>query len=225
MKCVKQGLLVVLLGFLLVSPAFCGWDAFKRSSYDSLTQPSDISVEEMREDAHKEALPEISPAEEEIESKPIEENSVNYEENSENYEGLLEETKEALEEAKVEVADEKPKKQKPVEEAIAKVDELIASKEALDENYNILADLALRQEKEIKHLKRQDVFKMGIGPAVGYKYMETIPVGFDLGFLFNEDWAIDVIGTYDVHATGGLHQFKEFTPDKIGVLVTVKKYF
>ena len=230
MRCSRRICLVVLLACLLPSLAFCGWDGFKSASPELSAGSSNSTGMETAPEETPTGQPPMSSSEDKSGKTPTDETLKSYAESSAIYEQKLAETKDILDEAKAEVEAEKSdrkaeKKMEAIEEAKAVVEDLVASKEALDENYNILADITMSMAKDIKRLERQDAFKAGIGLVMGYKYLDTIPLGLNIGFLFNETWNVQVIATYDIHATGGVAQFANPSPENISFLLAVTKYF
>ena len=183
--------LACLLIFAVNSLAFCGWDAFKKSSVDAL--PGGQTQETVI------VQPQMSSNEDKTTEEKIESASKNCSESSDTYDEVLQETKEAIE--KVEAVC--PDKAKEIEEVKVIVEELVISKAKMDEDYDILDEVIAEQAKALRKAERKlDGINFGLGLSLGYKPMSIISPGITMqmrsgSWTFRTDlnYDMDIMGT------------------------------
>ena len=158
----SRRLLILSLALCLALPAFCGWDAFRGSS-DGSSSGTAISA-----GTPDTAQPGTSSTGDSSATRETEGLLRSYEGSSEDYDAALDGVSASLEEMR---------QTKAVKEALAKVDELYASKAALEENYATLKGIMEEQERIIAD---EVGVHFGVGLSFGYRPDYELMPGIDL---------------------------------------------
>ena len=201
--------LTLFLALLLALPAFCGWDAFKSSS-------TGVSGTEARDSITTTEPLEMSSKEEPSGTSQTLEPLKSYEESSGSYDATLTEIGRIIDEKKASDA---------IEEITPMVDDLISSKEVMQENYLVVKQTLQEQEEYINHLENElDGANFAIGVSMGYSYPLTFSPGIDMQ-MRGGDWIFSIGVSYSVDATRGLHDIRDIDPRRIETRVGIMYEF